>query len=307
LGPINRLILFACALFSLCLARAADKPAPLAGQNEEEPKTREQALERAGVKLVYGPATVKLGKVAELKLPAGHAFVGADSLDRFFQLTQNVRGGNEVGVLLAPRDWMLFFDYDAVGHVKDDEKGKLDADKLMASMTENQDAANEERKKRGWDAVKLKGWATPPHYDEATHNLKWAFNLSSSSDNYKDVWINESIRLLGRGGVMNVTLVAGTEVFKASEAEVDKLLAANFSYMAGQKYAEFKAGDKVAEYGLAALVAGGAGVVAAKAGLFAKLGVFLGKAWKLIVLGLVAAGSFIARIWKKIIGKDEVK
>jgi uncharacterized membrane-anchored protein len=304
--------LFAIALLALPLARAAtDLEAaasnPATAPAAEAPATRGQRLEQAGVKMLTGPATVPLGKVAELKLPAGYAFVGADSLDRFYELTQNVRNGNELGVLIAPKDWMLFFDYDDVGHVKDDEKGQLDADKLMQSMTAGQDSANEARKKRGWDAMKMQGWATPPHYDEKTHNLKWAFNLSSSRDNFKDVWINENIRLLGRSGVVNVTLVTGGPTFKASEAEADQLLATNFNYVAGQKYSEFKAGDKVAKYGLAALVLGGAGVVAAKAGLLANLGIFFAKAWKVIVVAVLAAGGYLVRLWKKIIGKDEVK
>ena len=49
------------------------------------------------MKLQSGPATVPLGAAAELKLPENYHFVGPDSLDRFYQLTQNMRGGNEVG------------------------------------------------------------------------------------------------------------------------------------------------------------------------------------------------------------------
>ncbi len=46
----------------------------------------------------------------------------------------------------------------------------------------------------------------------------------------------------------------------------------------------------MAEYGLTALVAGGAGVVAAKTGLLAKF-------WKFIVAGVVAIGAFFKRIF----------
>lgn len=276
------------------------EPAPAATTAaDENARQRDEALQRAGVKLQSGPTTAKLGQVAELKLPAGYQFIGPDSLDRFYQLTQNMRTGDELGVVIAP-SWMLFFDYDDIGYVKDDEKGKLDADKLLKSMTEGQDAANAERKKRGWDEMKLKGWATPPHYDPKTNHLKWAINLASSQDGFKEVWINESIRLLGRSGVMKVTIAADTGVFKTAEQQTDQLLSQNFSYVAGQKYAEFKAGDKVAAYGLSALVLGGAGVMAAKAGLFAKLGVLLGKAWKAIAAVLIGIGAVAAKLLNKI-------
>lgn len=290
-------------LFVASLAWAAEQPAAgaAAAAQAEKPKSFAEELEKAGVKVQVGPATVTLGKTAELKLPEKYAFVGQDSMERFYQLTQNMRNGREVGVVLAP-GYMLFFDYADIGYVKDEDKDKLDGDKLMKTMTENEQGANEERKKRGWDEMKLKGWATAPHYDPKTNHLKWAINLSSSQDGYKEVFINESIRLLGRGGVMNVTLVSDTPGFKAAEIDTDKLLAQNFSYLSGQKYAEFKAGDKVAAYGLSALVLGGAGVMAAKLGFFAKLGVLFGKFWKAIVFGLIAFAAAVKKIWDKIIG-----
>ena len=283
--------------FSFAIARTADATAA----EEAPPKTREEAFARAGVKLQPGPATVALGNVAELKLPEGYQFVGPESLARFYQLTQKVRNGNEVGVVLAP-NYTLFFDYDDIGYVKDEDKDELDAAKLMSAMAENQDAANAARKERGWDEMKLQGWATEPHYDTKTNNLKWAINLSSSQDNFKEIWINESIRLLGRGGVMNVTLASDTQVFKAAEADADKLLAENFAYVAGQKYSEFKSGDKVAAYGLSALVLGGAGAMAAKAGLFAKLGAMLGKAWKVVVFALIALGAVLKKFFNRLTG-----
>ncbi len=293
--------LLGLAFFLTGWLHAADKPTADAPESDK-PKTREEALRQAGVKLQAGPTTVELGKVAEIKVPEGAHFVMPESLDRYYELTQNRRNGREVGVLLA-KGYSLYFDYVDTGYVKDEDKDKLDADKLMKSMGENEESANEARKQRGWGEIKLKGWATKPHYDEATHNLKWAINLASSEDNFQEVFINESIRLLGRGGVMNVTLVSGAgAAFKAAEVEADKLLAKNFNYVSGQKYTEFKTGDKVAAYGLSALVLGGGAVMAAKLGWLASLGVWFGKMWKAIVFGLIALGAAIKKLFNKITG-----
>jgi uncharacterized membrane-anchored protein len=69
----------------------------------------------------------------------------------------------------------------------------------------------------------------------------------------------------------------------------------------GYRYAEFDTKtDRVAAYGLGALIAGG---LAAKAGLFAKLFAFLLLAKKFIIIGLVAIGGFIAKLFGK--KKDE--
>ena len=280
---------------------AAEPQAEAASPEETTPpdtakrETYIEYLQGKGVKLTAGPAKVALGKVAEYDLPAGQHFVGTDSLDLFFKLTKNMRGGSEVGVVVADANWMMFFDYDEVGYVKDDDKDKLDADKLMQSMLEGQARSNATRKEQGWDEMKFVGWAATPHYDERTHNLKWALKLTSSSDNYKEVWINESIRLLGRGGYMNVILVADPERFESVSQEAGTLLASNFSYSSGQKYAEWKQGDKVAAYGLSALVLGGGAVAAAKMGLLGNLGVILAKGWKVVV---VAGGALVAGIVK---------
>jgi uncharacterized membrane-anchored protein len=261
------------------------------------PKSFAESLGRAGIKVIAGPATYALGDVAEIKLPAGYHAVEAASLKDYYKLTQNLYSGNERGVVIGPTDWVLVFDYNASGYVKDDEKNTLDADKLMASMIESQKEGNKERVKQGWDEMKFAGWANKPRYDTKTNNLTWAINLTSSSDGYKSVFLNESIRLLGRGGVMNVTLVTDPAQYPNDSAIVSNLLSQNFNYVEGQRYAEFKKGDKVAEYGLAALVLGGAGAAAFKLGFFEKF-------WKLLVVGGAAAAGAIKKLWNKITGKN---
>lgn len=283
------LIVLSCAV---CGLFAQEEP-PTPGK----PESFIAALEAGGIKVLASPATVKLGDVAELTLPAGFHAVDRGSLKKFYEFTRNSVSGQEVGVVIAPGDWMLFFDYDPTGYVKDDEKNSLDAPKLMKSMTSNQEAANEARAERGWDEMKVAGWAAEPHYDTKTNNLKWAIKLTSSSDNHQNHWINESIRLLGRGGVMEVTLVTNNDTFAADSAAADSLLTQRFAYVAGQRYAEFKEGDKIAEYGLAALVLGGAGAAALKFGFFQKF-------WKVLVFGGAALATVIGKLWNKITGKN---
>jgi uncharacterized membrane-anchored protein len=276
----------------------AQTPAPppsLARPEAGEP----EKIAIPGINLTHGPAVVKLGTVAEIKLPEGFAFVGPDSLDQYYALNQNTRSGDELGVVISPENWELHFDFDEVGYVKDDDKDKLDATKLYQSIQEGMAAGNEERRARGWSEFKLQGWMTPPRYDEKTNNLTWAFKLSSSRDNHQRIGLNEKIRLLGRTGVMNVTLVADVEGFQQTEAAAQALLT-QFSYVSGAKYAEYKKGDKLAEYGLAALVVGGAGAIAVKAGLLG----FLGKFWKAIAVGVAAVGAGLVRVWNKITGRN---
>jgi uncharacterized membrane-anchored protein len=71
-----------------------------------------------------------------------------------------------------------------------------------------------------------------------------------------------------------------------------------FQFSTGNRYAEWVKGDKVAAYGLTALVAGGVGAAAAKSGL-------LGKLWKAIVLGAVAVAAALKRFLASIFGSKE--
>ncbi len=288
-----RALKFLPLLLALTVGLMAQQAEPAAEPEMSFP----DRLREAGVKVISGPATVGLGSVAEIKLPADHHAIDAGSLKRFYELTRNSFGGDEVGVVIAPQGWMLFFEYRDTGYVKDDEKDKLDAAALLKQLQEGQEAANQERVRQGWDEMRMAGWVEPPYYDPVTHNLKWALKLTSSSDNHQTPWINESIRLLGRGGVMNVTLVTDPDAYAIDARSADTLLAQNFSYVAGQRYAEFREGDKVAKYGLSALVLGGAGALAYKVG-------FLQKFWKLLVAGAVAVAALAKRLLNRITGKN---
>lgn len=307
---MNRLLRFLILVTAFtALARAQTEEAnPRAADSGQAPKTLAERYTAAGVKFVEGPAQAKLGKTAEFQVPKGQLFIGEEGLDKFFELTRNRRNGNEVGVIIS-EDYTLFFDYDEVGYVKDDEKDKLDPKAMLESMQANQAKANEARKERGWDEMRIVGWAHEPYYDEATHNLKWALYLSSSADGFKTTWINESIRLLGRSGLMNVTLVCDNDIYPTITQVASTQLKDQFAYVSGQRYEEFKKGDKIAEYGLTALVLGGGAIAAAKMGLFGHLATFFAKMGKAIIVGVVAIGAAIAKFFGKLIGarKDDDK
>src|SRR5206468_11783299 len=76
----------------------------------------------------------------------------------------------------------------------------------------------------------------------------------------------------------------------------------DYSFKDGERYAEYRQGDKLAKYGLAALVVGGAAVGAAKLGLFAWLAVLLKKAWKLVVVAVAAVAAGIKKLFGRLFG-----
>lgn len=237
-----------------------------------------------------GPHTGDLGDQATVAVPEGSYFLDASATRAFLQATENVPSGRELGAVVHVIDedhsWFALFSFVDDGYVDDSDKDKIDADALMKNMKAGTEQDNEERKKRGWAAFNLEGWHKAPYYDATTHNLTWAIRGASPGE---AATINHSVRLLGRRGVMSVALVSGQDGIDAATHDFNQLLT-GFDYKAGQKYAEFRSGDKMAGYGLAALIGGGAAAAAVKTGVFSK-------AWKAIVALVVAAVAGLKKLF----------
>jgi uncharacterized membrane-anchored protein len=238
-----------------------------------------------------GPGEGAIAGKAKIKIPEGYAFLDDRNTRRFIELMGNPPRDNHYMIAPSALDWFAIFSFDAVGYVKDDEK--IDADALLKSLKASDERGNEERKRLGMSAIFTDGWHVPPHYDTGTKRLEWGVRLR---DDKGPTNVNYTSRLLGRTGVMSAVLVTSpntlTEDMKAFNGALT-----GFEFVAGEKYAEFKSGDRIAEYGLAALVLGGAAAAAAKAGWLK----FLGKFWYVILAGLALVWAFI----KKLFGRKE--
>jgi uncharacterized membrane-anchored protein len=238
-----------------------------------------------------GPASASLGQIAEIQIPEGYVFTGAEGAQRLLRAWGNPTSGHELGFLApASMAWSVIFEFADVGYVKDDEKAKLDAGKLLKSIQEGTERSNKIREQMGSAPLHVTGWHEPPKYNTQTHHLEWAIRGESAGHTV----INFNTRLLGRKGVMSATLLVAPdkmlEVLPAYQA-----LLQDYSFKTGERYAEFRQGDKIAKYGLAALIVGGAAAGAAKLGLFTWMALLLKKAWKLIVFGIVALATSIRR------------
>lgn len=274
---------FSASVLSLVLFAGG----PAAAQEEAASEAAAPQLDLAWQK---GPATGDLGGLATVEIPEGYAFLGPEDTKEILESMGNLTDGSEKGSLFpAEDDWFLVFEFQDVGHVKDDEKDDLDADALLQSIREGSERGNEERARRGLPKMTVTGWALAPQYDPATHNLEWAVRFAVENETPV---VNQNTRILGRRGVMAATLVADPEELAAVQGKADALLA-GFDFASGQRYAEFTKGDKVAQYGLAGLVLGGAAAAAIKTGFFKKF-------WKLLVVGVAAAASFLRRLFKRV-------
>jgi len=249
----------------------------------------------------HGPAEAEMEKWASIKVQEGYIFADGDDTRMLMEAMGNPSSGREVGFLSPDTlGWFVVFEFDDVGYIKDDDKDDLDADAMLESIRAGTEESNKVRREKGFSGLNITGWEVKPNYNEATHNLEWAIR---AKDDGGDLILNHNTRILGRRGVMRVTLVVNPEQLQAVLPVYTAQLDA-FSFSSGETYAEFVQGDKIAKYGLTALVAGGAGAAAAKLGLFKVLAKF----GKFIFIAVVAFfGVFWGRIKKLFGGGDKGK
>jgi len=243
----------------------------------------------------HGPGVSALGQWAEIEVPDGFVFANGSDTQLLMEAMGNVNSGTEVG-FIAPTslDWFVVFEFDKIGYVKDDEKDDLDSEAIIESIRKGTEAGNKVRRERGFPTLQIVGWEVEPHYNDLTNNLEWAIRAENEDGS---LVLNHNTRLLGRRGVMKSTLVVDPEVF-ASVLPVFRSSLDGFEFKSGQTYAEYTKGDKIAKYGLTALVAGGAGAAAAKLGLFK----ILGKYFKVVIVAVIAFFAGILKFLKSLFG-----
>ena len=248
----------------------------------------------------------------KINVDAAHATLNLNSEFRFLdaadaqkvlsELWGNPPDDEVLGMLVpvsAPlsdpkKSWAVVITHENEGYVSDKDAAGIDYDAMLKEMQEGTAEANAERKRLGYPEVQLVGWATKPHYDASTNKLYWAKELAF--DGGREHALNYDIRVLGRGGYLSLNAVAGMNQLHQIEGEMQKVLALT-EFDPGQRYSDFNAStDKVAAYGIAALVAG---AIAAKAGLFAKLFVLLLAFKKFAIVGFIALAALVRKLFAR--------
>ncbi len=280
-------------------AQAGEIPAELLGEDGQiDVKKLQEALE---AKLEWKTGTVELpGGKAKLKLSDRFRYIGPE--DAAFVLENlwgNPPGPRTLGMIfpsdvgpIADDSWGVAISYSEDGYVDDDDAEDIDYDDLLKDMQESTADANQMRREQGYPAMTLVGWAEPPHYDKAAKKLYWAQELKVENDEKNT--LNYDIRVLGRRGYLVLSAISSMEALQPVKTGMQDVLKF-VEFNDGHRYEDFDPElDKVAAYGVGALVAG---KLAAKTGLFAALAAILAKSGKLIVLAVAGIGAAIAKFF----------
>jgi uncharacterized membrane-anchored protein len=196
------------------------------------------------------------------------------------------------------KTWGAVVTFENAGYISDEDADKTDYNKYIADLQKGETEENAARKKAGFDASHLVGWAQPPTYDKARHEMIWARDIRFGARTEDSM--NYDVRLLGRKGYVSLNLVSTMSQLPAVRADA-AALAADAAFNPGSTYGDYKAGsDKKAEYGIAGLVAAGVGLaVAHKLGLIAIVALFAKKFIVLIGAAMAGGATWLRRLFKR--------
>ena len=275
---------------ALLLALSLSPSAFGEGTPESHQAAAKAASDAARAAIVPGPTSVALRDEATLALPEHYGFVPLKEAADLMHAMGNRTGDGFMGIVVPLGEsgsrWFVTVNYDGTGYIKDDDAKHWDADKLLQSLKDGTEAANEERAKIGVAPIVVTRWVEPPAYTEGTHELVWAAEVKRKDGQGADPIVNYNTYVLGREGYLSLDLIARESTVEQDKPAARELLDA-VRFNSGKRYADFNSStDKVAAYGLAALVAG---VAAKKLGLLALLAATVVKFAKVIGLAIVAA------------------
>jgi uncharacterized membrane-anchored protein len=293
----------------VCLARFA-LAQDTAGESDAGSQAPVSAAQRqaraawaaAGVAMVHGAQTIAFRDQAKLELPAGYGFVPRDEAAALMRTIGNRTGDDFIG-LIFPEDhskpWFISVAFEDSGYVKDDDAKNWNADELLQSLKDGTEAGNAERAEIGIPPLKVTRWVEEPKYESSRHQLVWSAEATLKDREDPDPTINYNTYALGRDGHISMNLVTTASTVDIDKPAAQELLSA-LEFNAGKRYTDFDSStDKVAAYGLAALVAG---VAAKKLGLLALAGAFVIKFAKVIMISAAAIGG---GLWSRLRGRGK--
>jgi uncharacterized membrane-anchored protein len=153
----------------------------------------------------------------------------------------------------------LYLSYTDEGFVTADDWKDVNADELLKNIRDSTDEANEQRTKSGVSALHIDGWVQKPVFDEARKSVRW---VTRAHDDHGSL-VNAVALQLGRHGYERFTLVSDGSDPKGDAAQLAAAVQA-YRFDKGFRFSDYVPGDKVAGYGIAALVGTAAGATIAK-------------------------------------------
>jgi uncharacterized membrane-anchored protein len=189
----------------------------------------------------------------------------------------------------------LYVSYSDEGYVTADDWNDVKADELLKSIKDGTAQGNAERAKNGLGSLYVDGWVQKPTFDSKRKSVRWVMR---SHDEAGRTVINAVALQLGRHGYERFTLVSD-----GRDPHGDATILANavggYRFDPGSRFSDYVQGDKLAGYGVAALVGTAAGATIAKTVGFGAILLLIKKFFLVIVALIVGGFSYVKRFFRR--------
>jgi uncharacterized membrane-anchored protein len=199
---------------------------------------------------VIGPATANLGNAAQITVPEGCRFTDENFARVVLASSKEPIPNNLIGLLYPDsRQWFAILQYTEIGHVKVGDKEILDADSILKKYQSDIARQNKDRSAAGAHPVVADlSWALKPSYDPVLNKLEYALEARGAGGGS----INYVVNLLGRRGVLSVTIVQPDQSGFNLTSMRDAMK--GITYKNGERYSDYQPEDRVFRSGLAELI-----------------------------------------------------
>jgi len=284
LVPSYRSTLLAALVILLPVAAAGQAPSPAA------PLTMEQRYAEIRQMNWLGGKQPLASSKTMLALPDGFTMV-RDAEARRMDNLLNGDTDDELEAIVHGGKGTVYFSYVDAGYVTDDDWSSVDATAMMDDIRKSTDEGNDERKSQGLAELRVTGWLQQPVFDKATKTVHWAIEGSADDGPF----VNAIALKLGRYGYERITWATAPADYQPTGGTSDVMLAAQ-SFDSGARYEDHISADKIAGFGVGALVASVAGVKLAKVLGFGAV-ILLVKKFGVVLLAGCAAAFGAVRRW----------
>ena len=199
---------------------------------------------------------------AKLNLTAGYEYLDADDARRVLEeVWGNPPGEAPLGLIMpegqtpfAADSWGIVLHYRPLGRVPDGDRERIDFAALIEPLKAQVQLLNEKRTAEGYATAALLGWSSLPRYDLQRHILQWGTMSQFSNESMRTM--NHEVRLLGRAGVLSMSIVADANQYPQIVTRVPTIIDM-FTWKPGNTYDDYDEDSDVrAAGGLDTLITG---------------------------------------------------
>jgi uncharacterized membrane-anchored protein len=271
-------------------------PAMASAETGPTPTTQEQRVAEIRAMHWSHEGNLTLARShSSFALPAGFSgVVGADA-NRLVELA-NARSDKTADAYLvdSSNHSEVLLEYFDSGYVTLDDLGQINASEMLAQIKQATEDSNADRRAANIEEMHVTGWLQEPTFDHATNTAYWALAAATPSHGL----VNAVALRLGRNGYEKFTWIVPPEEFRPASGTLDAALKSH-TFDPDYRYSDHLSTDKVAGYGIAALIGAVAGAKVVKIAAAGGLLLLLKKLWVVPLLLFGGAFGWLKRFFRR--------